>query len=105
MQDLQSPLGHGWELIDDCLKPVFMTKDPAPCSLIALTTCNCKRSQCRGNCSFCNSDLSCKEARLCMADETCKIPHTAVVQCDSESEEESDDHYDDEEDRNGIDED
>ena len=39
-----------------------------------------------------------------MADETCKNPHTAVVQCDNESEEESDDHYEDEEDRNGIDE-
>ena len=33
-----------------------------------------------------------------MADETCKNPHTAVVQCDSESEEESNDHYEDEED-------
>ena len=27
-----------------------------------------------------------------MADETCKNPHTAIVQCDSESEEESDVH-------------
>ena len=34
MQDLQSPVGHGWELEDDCLKLVYMTKDPAPRSLI-----------------------------------------------------------------------
>ena len=92
MQDLQSPVGHGWELEDDCLKPVYMTKDPAPRSLIEITTCNCKRSQCQGNCSCYNSDLSCTEACLCMADETCKNPHTAIVQCDSESEEESDVH-------------
>ena len=96
MQDLQSPVGHGWELEDDCLKPR---------SLIELTTCNCKRSQCQGNCSCYNSDLSCMEACLCMADETCKNPHTAVVQCDSESEEESGDDLEDEEDGDGIDED
>ena len=40
-----------------------------------------------------------------MADETCKNPHTAVVQCDSESGEESYYHYEDEEDKNGIGED
>ena len=101
MQDLQSPVGHGWELEDDCLKPVYMTKDPARRSLIALTTCNCKRSQCQGNCSCYNSDLSCMKACLCMADETFKDPHTAGVQCGSESGEESDD-LEDEEDRNGI---
>ena len=72
MQDLQSPIGHGWELDDDCLKPVYMTKDPAPRSLIALTTCNCKRPQCQDSCSCYNSDLSCTEACQCMADETCK---------------------------------
>ena len=96
MQNLQSPVGHEWEQEDDCLKPVYMTKDPAPRSLIELTTCNCKQSQCQGNCSCYNSDLSCSEACLCMADETCKNPHTAVVQCDSESEEESDDDLEDE---------
>ena len=37
--------------------------------------------------------------------ETCKNPHTAVVQCDSDSEEESDDDLEDEEDGDGIDED
>ena len=105
MQDLQSPVGHGWELEDDCLKLVYMTKDPAPRSLIELTTFNCKRSQCQGNFSCYNSDLSCTEACLCMADETCKNPHTAVVQCDSESGEESDDDLEDEEDGDGIDED
>ena len=56
----------------------------------------------QGNCSCYNSDLSCTEACLCMADETFKNPHTAGVQCDSESEEESDDDLEDEEDRNGI---
>ena len=40
-----------------------------------------------------------------MADETLKNPHTAGVHCDSESGEESDDDFEDEEDRNGTDED
>ena len=97
--------GHGWELEDDCLKPAYMRKDPAPCSLIALTTCNSKRAQCQGNCSCYNSDLSCTEACLFMADETIKNPDTAGVQCDSKSEEESDDDLEDEEERNGIEED
>ena len=39
----QSPVGHWWEPEDECLKPVYMTKDPTPRSLMALTTCNCKR--------------------------------------------------------------
>ena len=82
-----------------------MTKDPVPRSLIALTTCNSKRSQCQGNCSCYNLDLSCTEACLCMANETFKYPHTAGVQCDSESEEESDDDLEDEEDINGTHED
>ena len=40
-----------------------------------------------------------------MADEILKNSHTAGVQCDSESEQESVDDLEDEEDRNGIDED
>ena len=68
-----------------------MTKDPAPRTLVELTTCNCKKSQCQGNCSCSNSDLSCTEACSCMADETCKNPHTAAVQYLSDSDEESDD--------------
>ena len=95
--------GHGWELEDDSLKPVYMTKDRS--SLIALNTCNSKRSQCQGNCSCYNSDLSYTEACLCMADETFKNRHTAGVQCDSESGEKSDDDLEDEEDTKGTDED
>ncbi|KAK3746853.1 hypothetical protein QZH41_000042 [Actinostola sp. cb2023] len=42
MQDLPSPEGHGWETDEDgTLKPVLMTKDPAPSSLLELTTCHC----------------------------------------------------------------
>ena len=40
-----------------------------------------------------------------MADETIKNPDTAGVQCDSKSEEESDEDLEDEEERNGIEED
>lgn len=91
MQDQQSPEGYGWEVEDGSLKPVYMMKDPAPRSLVELTTCNCKKSQYQGNSSCSNSGLSCTEACLCMADDTCSNPHSSAVQYFSDSEDESDD--------------
>ncbi|KAK3754209.1 hypothetical protein QZH41_003313 [Actinostola sp. cb2023] len=38
MQDLPPPEGHGWKIEDSTLKPMFMTKEPAPKSLLELTT-------------------------------------------------------------------
>ena len=29
-QQLPSPIGHGWTLSDDLIKPVLMTKEAAP---------------------------------------------------------------------------
>ena len=58
MQDLNSPEGHGWEKDEGVLKPVLMTKEPAPNSLLELTTCQCKKSECRTNCSCNNAGLS-----------------------------------------------
>ena len=52
-----------------------MSKDPAPISLLELSTCTCKKKECSSNCSCVNVGLSCTEARTCMAEDTCKNPH------------------------------
>ena len=97
MQDLERPEQHRWELEDGCLRPVYITKEPAPRSLVELTTCkcNCKKSYCRGNCSCSSTGLSCTEACSCMVDESCCNPHTASVQLLSDSENESEDDLED----------
>ena len=69
MQDLNSPEGHGWEKEEGILKPVLMTKEPAPKSLLELTSCQYKKSECRTNFSCNNAGLSCTESCVCMADE------------------------------------
>jgi hypothetical protein len=87
MQDLGNPADHGWEMRDSGLQAVFMTKDPAPSSLVELTTCGCKKSNCKGNCSCTNTGLSCTEACSCMADESCRNPHTLqYLSCETDNE-------------------
>ena len=36
MLELPSPIGNGWEMVEGLLTPCFMTKDPAPTSLLEL---------------------------------------------------------------------
>ena len=69
------PVGHGWIIEDGERKPHLMTKDSLPSSLLELTTCTCKMSECRNSCSFANFGLSCNEVCNCMAEETCCNPH------------------------------
>lgn len=73
--ELSSPEWRGWQKEDDELTSKLMSKDPAPTSLLELTTCTCKKKECSSNCSCVNVGLSCTEARTCMAEDTCKNPH------------------------------
>ena len=95
MQDLGSPEEHGWELEDGCLRPEYMTKEPAPRSLVELTTCKCQKSYSQGNCSCSNTGLSCSKACSCMADKSCCNPHNAAVQLLSDSQNDSEDDLED----------
>ena len=88
IQALPEPAGHGWAMEEGCLKPVYMTKDPAPASLLELTTCGCK-SGCETNCSCNNTGLSCSESCYCMGSNICRNPHGIAV--DYSSDEDSDD--------------
>ena len=75
MQELPSPEYHGWEIEDEALKPVSMNKDPAPRGIQTLTTCNCKKSECRSHCSCNINGLSCTEACFSTADvKSCRNP-------------------------------
>ena len=85
--ELPSPEGRGWQKEDDELKPKLMSKDPAPTSLLELTTCTCKKTECSSNCSCANVGLSCTEACTCMAEDTCKIPNEVKWDSDSDDEE------------------
>ena len=88
-QQLPEPAeGNGW-VRDGCfLRPFFMTKEPAPSSLLELTTCGCKGG-CQNNCSCKNSGMSCSEACFCMAsNDVCRNPHG--VNYDVSDSEESD---------------
>ena len=91
-QDLPEPQCSGWkeEEEDGVLCPILMTRDPAPESIIELTTCNCKKSLCRSTCSCANNGLCCTEACFCMAEPgSCLNPHNTTYE-DSDSEEEDD---------------
>ena len=90
MQDLGSPIGHGWEVGEDgTLRPLLMSQAAAPSSVVELTTCNCDKSHCKGNCSCSNNGLSCTEACACMADESCRNPH-GVQHISGETDDEDD---------------
>ncbi|KXJ20012.1 hypothetical protein AC249_AIPGENE15286 [Exaiptasia diaphana] len=94
MQNLPSPQGNGWEVTEEGqLKPVLMTRSPAPTSIIELTRCQCIRSECKKNCSCKLNNLVCTEACRCMADDTrCGnlIAHINQVPDDDSSDDESD---------------
>lgn len=83
IQHLPQPESNGWVRDGPSLKPVYMTKEPAPSSLLELTTCTCK-SGCQRNCS-CNN--TCSEACYCMASiDMCRNPHGVLLDLSSDSE-------------------
>ena len=84
MAEIPSPEGRGWSMEEGGLTPKLMSKNPAPTSLLELTTCRCKRSGCSVDCSCANAGLSGTEACTCMAEETCKNPHGVEWEEDSD---------------------
>ena len=87
-QDLPDPQCSGWKEEDGVLYPVLMTNDPAPQSIIELTTCKCKKSLCRSFCSCANNGLCCTEACFCMAEPgSCLNPNETTVEVESEDDE------------------
>ena len=66
---------RGWQKEDDELTPKLISKDPAPTSLLELTTCTWKKTECSSNCSCTNVGVLCTEACTCMVEDTSKKAH------------------------------
>ena len=86
-QPLPSPAGLGWKMRDDTLRPLLMTKEPAPPSILELTYCQCLRFFCTKNCSCRSNGLACTEACRCMTDGNCLNPNKS---CSYDSDDELD---------------
>ena len=78
--DIVNPVGNGWTVKDGTISPLLMTKEPAPKSLLEVTTCSCKSSRCQGRCSCSAQGLVCTIACNCAGEEDCNNPHK--VSCD-----------------------
>ena len=92
MQQLPPPESKGWYIAYGMLKPVLMTRKPAPRSLLELMTCQSKRSICHANCSCSSTGLPCTESCLYMADEeACQNPHHIPLYYNSDSEDSDND--------------
>ena len=74
MQQVQSPVGNGWEL-SGVVKPV--QKEAAPEGLAELAVCKCDKSSCKSNlrCLCRMNEMPCTEACGCMADGNCQNVH------------------------------
>ena len=88
IQHLPQPESNGWVRENSSLKLVYMTKEPAPSSLLELTTCTCQ-SGCQSSCSYNNTCLSCSEACYYMASsDMCRNPYGVLLDFASDSDSE-----------------
>jgi len=61
-----SPIGNGWHLEDGELTVTWMTRNPAPESVLQAVHCSCKQSKCEtGRCSCMSARLSCTDLCWC----------------------------------------
>lgn len=99
---IPSPIGNGWQLSDGEIEIQWMTRPPAPDSLLECTTCKCKTGCQTKRCSCQKPGLKCTD--LC----SCVDCHNSDVDEDeenvqNESDEVSDDEVSDDGDLEDID--
>ncbi len=65
--DIPSPDGHGWRINSaNELEVEWMTKNPAPDSILELIACKCKKSKCVSqSCTFLSDGLKCTDVCDC----------------------------------------
>jgi hypothetical protein len=81
---IPSPIGNGWQLSDGEIEIQWMTRPPAPDSLLECTTCKCKTGCQNKRCSCLKVGLRCTE--LCSCD---GCQNGEVDEADDEDEESS----------------
>ena len=62
---IPSPVGNGWTLTDAELEIVWMTRQPAPQSLLECVECKCKTGCTTMRCSCRKADLKCTDLCSC----------------------------------------
>ena len=62
---ISSPIGKGWELCNNKLSIKWMTRSPAPISLMELVSCSCKTPCATRRCSCQHAGLPCTPACKC----------------------------------------
>lgn len=61
-----SPIGNGWGMEDGELTVTWMTRNPAPDSVLQVVHCNCKKSKCcTERCTCMSAKLSCTDLCHC----------------------------------------
>ena len=69
---IPSPIGNGWRLSNGELEVVWMTRPPAPDSLLDCVNCKCKTGCQTQRCSCNKANLNCTE--LCSCCDCCNVP-------------------------------
>ncbi len=88
--DIPSPEQFGWQLHQQVLKPILMTKEPIPAVCLELVTCRCTTSKCsssRCNCVKSNigCSLGCSSAMSCLNINNSTAPHEMESEDDEET--------------------
>ena len=63
--NVPSPIGNGWKLADGEIEIEWMTRPPAPESLLQYTDCKCKTGCLTNRCSCKKALLKCTELCAC----------------------------------------
>ena len=93
MQNLPTPIQHGWNKHDGQLYAVLSTQPPVNKGLTKPIFCGCNKSKCNStHCKCYGNSLACTEACLCMGDKMPKCCKTAAN--DSSSDDKCEDHDD-----------
>eukprot|EP00794_Sanderia_malayensis_P018490 gene18490-20339_t len=71
-------VGNRWEISDDTLNVVWMTKLPAPGSLLDFVSCKYKTGYKSQRCSCLKSSVKCTDLCLCISCQNCAIEKTEV---------------------------
>ena len=93
--DIPSPAGNGWTLTNDELEIVWMTRPPAPQSLLECVECKCKTGCTTMRCSCRKADLKCTDLCSCCG---CQNNTAGEDQDDEEEDDDVEEDNDEEED-------
>ena len=86
--DAPTPVGQGWHLDGNKLSITWITRGPAPTSVLQAVHCSCKTSKCvTGRCSCVNARLSCTDLCKCIE---CTNTSKTIAEQTLEMEDESD---------------